>query len=143
MPAPASTSSSSGLIPRKATSQTSLGADDEREELVDNLVRHLIRRPNGDFADLIRQAEGFDIIPEHNMLGNLPNFLRRKKEQAENLSEAFRMNTQLLRVLQDADVNDEYDVFIVDPPATEDRHLYNAVAATRSLVIPVELSAKG
>ena len=53
------------------------------------------------------------------------------------------MNTQLLRVLQDAGVNDEYDVLIIDPPATEGRHLYNAVAATRSLVIPVEPSAKG
>lgn len=132
-----------GLDPQEGDISNLLGADDERQEPVDNLVRHMIRRPNGTFAGLIRQVEGFDIIPEHNMLGNLPNFLRREKEQAENLGEAFGMNTQLLRVLQDADVNDKYDVLIVDPPATEGQHLYNAVAATRSLVIPVEPSAKG
>jgi cellulose biosynthesis protein BcsQ len=59
------------------------------------------------------------------------------------MGEAFGMHAQLLRVLREAGVPEEYDVLICDPPATEGPHLYNAIHATRSLVIPVEPSAKG
>ena len=41
------------------------------------------------------------------------------------------------------DVPSQYDVVIVDPPATAGPHLYNGIDATRSLVIPMELSGKG
>jgi cellulose biosynthesis protein BcsQ len=77
------------------------------------------------------------------MLSDMADYLRREKEQAEAMGEAFGMYSQLLRVLQEAGVPDEYDVLICDPPATEGPHLYNAIHATRSLVIPVEPSAKG
>jgi len=117
--------------------------DTDRTESVDNIVRHMIRRPSGDFDDLVRTVEGVDIIPEHNMLSDLAEYLQREKDQAEAMGEAFGMHAQLLRVLQEAGVPDEYDVLICDPPATEGPHLYNAIHATRSLVIPVEPSAKG
>lgn len=119
------------------------GVDDQRTEPVDNLVRHMIRRPKGDLNDLIRTVEGVDIIPEHNMLSDLAEYLQREKEQSEAMGEAFGMHAQLLRVLREAGVPDKYDVLICDPPATEGPHLYNAIHATRSLVIPVEPSAKG
>jgi len=119
------------------------GVDDQRTESVDNLVRHLIRRPKGEFNDLIRTVEGVDIIPEHNMLSDLVEFLQREKEQAEAMGEAFGIHAQLLRVLREAGVPNNYDVLICDPPATEGPHLYNSIHATRSLVIPVEPSAKG
>jgi cellulose biosynthesis protein BcsQ len=119
------------------------GVDDERTEAVDNLVRHMIRRPKGDFWDLIRSVEGIDIVPEHNMLSDLGDFLQREQDQAADLGEGFNVHAQLRRVLRDAGVPDEYDVLICDPPATEGPHLYNAIDATRSLVIPVEPSAKG
>jgi ATPases involved in chromosome partitioning len=83
------------------------------------------------------------MIPEHNMLSDLAEYLQREKDQAEAMGEAFGMHAQLLRVLQEAGVPDKYDVLICDPPATEGPHLYNAIHATRSLVIPVEPSAKG
>lgn len=120
------------------------GVDDERTEAIDNLVRHMIRRPKGEFADLVRTVEyGVDIVPEHNMLADLADFLRREQEQAESMGEAFGIYAQLLRVLQGGGVPDKYDVLICDPPATEGPHLYNAINATRSLVIPIEPSAKG
>jgi len=103
----------------------------------------MIRRPKGDFDDLIRSVEGVDIIPEHNMLSDMAEYLQREKDQAEAMGEAFGMHAQLLRVLREAGVPDKYDVLICDPPATEGPHLYNAIHATRSLVIPVEPSAKG
>lgn len=131
------------LDPQDADLSRLLAVDDQRAESVDNLVRHMIRRPKGDFDDLKRTVEGVDIIPEHNMLSDLGDFLKREKDQAEELGEAFGMYSQLLRVLREAGVPEEYDVLICDPPATEGPHLYNAIHATRSLVIPFEPSAKG
>jgi len=131
------------LDPQDGDLSRLFGVDTDRTESVDNLVRHMIRRPNGEFDDLVRTVEGVDIIPEHNMLSDLAEYLQREKDQAEAMGEAFGMHAQLLRVLRDAGVHDEYDVLICDPPATEGPHLYNAIHATRSLVIPVEPSAKG
>lgn len=131
------------LDPQDGDLSRLFGIDTDRTESVDNLVRHMIRRPKGEFDDLIQTVEGVDVIPEHNMLSDLAEYLRREKEQAEAMGEAFGMHTQLLRVLKDAGVPEEYDVLICDPPATEGPHLYNAIHATRSLVIPVEPSAKG
>ncbi|CQH64179.1 ParA domain protein (plasmid) [Halobacterium hubeiense] len=131
------------LDPQDGDLSRLFGVDTDRTESVDNIVRHMIRRPSGDFDDLVRTVEGVDIIPEHNMLSDLAEYLQREKDQAEAMGEAFGMHAQLLRVLQDAGVPDEYDVLICDPPATEGPHLYNAIHATRSLVIPVEPSAKG
>lgn len=131
------------LDPQDGDLSRLFGIDNERTESVDNLVRQMIRRPNGEVSDLIRTVEGVDIIPEHNMLSDLAEYLQREKDQAEAMGEAFGMHAQLLRVLREAGVPDEYDVLICDPPATEGPHLYNAIHATRSLVIPVEPSAKG
>lgn len=131
------------LDPQDGDLSRLFGVDDQRTEPVDNLVRHLIRRPKGDLNDLIRTVEGVDIIPEHNMLSDLAEYLQREKDQAEAMGEAFGMHSQLLRVLQEAGVPEKYDILICDPPATEGPHLYNAIHATRSLVIPVEPSAKG
>jgi cellulose biosynthesis protein BcsQ len=131
------------LDPQDGDLSRLFGVDTARTESVDNLVRHLIRRPKGEFADLIRTVESVDIVPEHNMLSDLGEYLQREKDQAEAMGEAFGMHAQLLRVLREAGVPDEYDVLICDPPATEGPHLYNAIHATRSLVIPIEPSAKG
>lgn len=131
------------LDPQDGDLSRLFGVDEQRTESVDNIVRHMIRRPKGEFEDLIRTVEGVDIVPEHNMLSDLTEYLQREKDQAEAMGEAFGMHAQLLRVLREAGVPHDYDVLICDPPATEGPHLYNAIHATRSLVIPVEPSAKG
>ncbi|RLM54119.1 ParA family protein [Halobellus sp. Atlit-31R] len=131
------------LDPQDGDLSRLFGVDGQRTESVDNVVRHMIRRPKGEFEDLIRTVEGVDVVPEHNMLSDLAEYLQREKEQSEAMGEAFGIHAQLLRVLREAGVPDEYDVLICDPPATEGPHLYNAINATRSLVIPVEPSAKG
>lgn len=92
------------LDPQDGDLSRLFGVDDQRTEPVDNLVRHLIRRPKGDLNDLIRTVEGVDIIPEHNMLSDLAEYLQREKDQAEAMGEAFGMHSQLLRVLQEAGV---------------------------------------
>jgi cellulose biosynthesis protein BcsQ len=131
------------LDPQDGDLSRLFGVDEKRTDSVDNLVRHMIRRPKGEFSDLIQTIEGVDILPEHNMLADLAEYLQREKDQAEAMGEAFGMHTQLLRVLREVGVPEEYDVLICDPPATEGPHLYNAIHSTRSLVIPIEPSAKG
>ena len=111
---------------------------------VDNLVRHLVGRPKGDFHDLsLEVEEGVDLIPSHNMLEDLHEFLLNEKNQAEKLGESFSMYHQLHHVLREADVRNEYDVVIVDSAGKAGPILYNALVAVRNVVIPFEATAKG
>jgi cellulose biosynthesis protein BcsQ len=113
------------------------------DEQADNIVRHLIDQPKGSFDELIETREGVDIIPEHNMLSQLGDYLREKQRRVEANGGTYEPRKQLLRVLRQADVHETYDVLICDPPATEGPHLHNAIYATRTLLIPIEPSAKG
>lgn len=132
------------LDPQDGSLSRLFGVDDDRADgSADNLVRHMVDSPRGEFDDLVRQVEGVDIVPEHNMLADLGTHLQREQRKAQDLGDAYNVHAQLQRVLQEANVRDEYDVLICDPPATEGPHLYNAIYATRNLVIPVEPSAKG
>jgi len=111
---------------------------------VDNLVRHLVGRPKGEFQNLTYEVEhGVDLIPSHNMLEDLHEFLLNEKNQAERLGESYSMYHQLHRVLRDGDVRDEYDVVIVDSAGKAGPILYNALVAVRNVVIPFEATAKG
>jgi len=115
------------------------------DDQADNIVRHLIDRPKGEFDDLILETEyGFDLVPSHNMLERLEDLLGKAQEMAEDLGDdEFEPYDRLRQVLMDAGIPQRYDVIVVDPPATAGPHLYNGVNATRSLVIPVEPTGKG
>lgn len=133
------------LDPQQGSLTYLLGVSTERDaDDVDNIARHLIDRPQGAFGDLIRETPfGFDLVPSHNMLESLPRLLSKAQEMADDLGDDFHPNDRLRQVLFEAGVPEEYDTIIVDPPATAGPHLYNAVSATRSLVLPVEPTGKG
>lgn len=115
--------------------------DARRDPTADNLVRHMIGRPKGAFEDLVVETdEGVDVVPNHGMLERLGDLLATAADHADDERD---VNAQLLRVLQENDVPDEYDVVICDPPATAGAQLFNAIYASRSLVVPLELSGKG
>ena len=117
---------------------------DRTDSDVDTLVHHLVGREQGEFADLIRTVEhGVDIVPEHNRLEDLGEALRKEREARSDFGESFPMWTQLQRVLREAEIHRRYDVLVVDPPASSGPHLYNALDATRNLVLPLEPSGKG
>lgn len=117
---------------------------DRGDPEVDNIVRHLVGRPKNDFLDLTIEVEqGIDLIPSHNMVEDLHEFLLNEKKQAEKLGEAYSMYHQLQRVLREADIRDEYDVVIVDTAGKAGPVLYNALVAVRNVVIPFEVTAKG
>lgn len=117
--------------------------DERTDSDADNLVRHLVDRGKGDFVDLITTAEGIDIIPEHNMLEDLGDILQQEADQRGQMGETFPKYTQLQRLIRENGIPEQYDVLIVDPPATTGPHLYNAIAATGNLVLPIEPSEKG
>ncbi|MXR53035.1 AAA family ATPase [Halovenus sp. WSH3] len=132
------------LDPQDGDLSRLMGVDEDRADSnADNLVRHMVNSPKGSFDGLVRSSEGVDIVPEHNMLADLSSHLSREQSKAEDLGDAYNLYAQLQRVLRDGNVSEKYDVLICDPPATESDHLYNAIYATRNLVIPVEPSWKG
>jgi len=57
------------LDPQDGDLSRLFGVDTDRTESVDNIVRHMIRRPSGDFSDLVRTVENVDIIPEPSVFG--------------------------------------------------------------------------
>jgi len=133
------------LDPQDGGATHHFGATDGRDDPeADNLVRHMIGRPKGDFDDLIVSvADGVDLLPSHNMLESLERNLLRAQRMEEDMGEEFVPERQLRRVLLENGIPERYDVIIVDPPATGGQHVYNAVYAASNLLIPLELSAKG
>ncbi|AJF28129.1 peptide transporter (plasmid) [Haloarcula sp. CBA1115] len=133
------------LDPQQGSLTYLLGVDAPRNDGdADNIARHLIDRPLGPFADIVHETDyGFDLVPNHDMLENLPSLLAKADEMAEDLGEYFAPNERLFEVLVDAGVMEDYDTIVVDPPATAGPQLYNAIHATRSLVVPVEPTGKG
>lgn len=133
------------LDPQNGSLTFLLDVDAPREDGdADNIARHLIGQPKGSFDELVQKTDyGFDLVPNHNMLENLPSLLTRAENLADDLGEHFDRQDRLRQVLLDAGVPSEYDTIIVDPPATAGPHLYNAVQATRSLVVPAEPTGKG
>ena len=133
------------LDPQHGSLTYLLGVDAPRGDGdVDNIARHLIDRPKSEFDGLIHETEfGYDIVPSHDMLENLADLMRRAEEMADDLSEEFDRLDRLRQVLIDAGIHEDYDTIIVDPPATAGPQLYNAIGATRSLVIPLEPTGKG
>ena len=110
----------------------------------DNIVRHLIDRPKGAFSDLIHTVEaGVDIVPSPNMLEDLEDYLTTERDQAEKIGDTFDMYHQLLRVLRENNVRDEYDILIVDSAGKPGPILYNALVATQNVVVTFEASEKG
>jgi chromosome partitioning protein len=77
------------------------------------------------------------------MLEDLPGLLTKAQEMAKDLGEEFAPNDRLRQVLSAASIPGKYNTIILDPPATAGPQLYNAVSATRSLVLPVEPTGKG
>lgn len=129
------------LDPQDASVSALFGVDDQRGEDIDSLAKHMVSEnyADGPVRELIRTAEGVDIIPSHNSLEQLPEWLIRAKIRDGE----FEPAEQLRDVLGRNDVHQDYDVILIDPPATSGQHVYNAVFATRRLVVPLELSGKG
>jgi cellulose biosynthesis protein BcsQ len=115
----------------------------------DNLVKHILEMPDGDFQDLIETSdEGVDIIPSHDMLGDFTSNLEQKisyETGMKNMNRDEYPRYELLyNLLWDREkLHEEYDAVLIDPNARAEDLLYNAIFALRTLVAPVKPAGKG
>lgn len=115
----------------------------------DNLVKHVLDMPDGDFDDLIEPtAEGVDIIPSHDMLGDFTSNLEQKisyETGMQNISREEYPRFELLYELlwNTEELHEQYDAVLIDPNARAEDLLYNAIYALRTLVAPVKPAGKG
>jgi chromosome partitioning protein len=80
----------------------------------------------------------YDVIPAHSSLGDFGTSITNNINPVEDTPE-----TLLRDALIEAGIHEQYDVIIVDAPATRGLLVSNAIAATRNVLIPTELTAKG
>jgi chromosome partitioning protein len=88
---------------------------------------------DGALDELVIEDDPFDLVPGHESLASLESTAR-----AEGISTAeFLLRSSL------APVADDYDHVIVDPPATLNLLVDNALIATGNVLVPMELTRKG
>jgi cellulose biosynthesis protein BcsQ len=115
----------------------------------DNLVKHILEMPDGDFHDLIEtSAEGVDVVPSHDMLGDFTSNLEQKisyETGMQNMNRDEYPRYELLyELLWDRhQLQHDYDAVLIDPNARAEDLLYNAIYALRTLVAPVKPAGKG
>ena len=115
----------------------------------DNLVKHVLDMPDGDFEDLIETTEeGVDVVPSHDMLGDFTSNLEQKisyETGMRNMSREEYPRFELLYELlwDEQELHEEYDAVLIDPNARAEDLLYNAIFALRTLVAPVKPAGKG
>ncbi|RLM94400.1 ParA family protein [Haloarcula sp. Atlit-7R] len=115
----------------------------------DNLVKHILDMPDGDFEDLIETTEeGVDVIPSHDMLGDFTSNLEQKisyETGMQNMSREEYPRFELLYELlwEKQSLHEKYDAILIDPNARAEDLLYNAIFALRTLVAPVKPAGKG
>ena len=115
----------------------------------DNLVKHILDMPDGDFDDLIEKTEeGVDILPSHDMLGDFTSNLEQKISYETGMKNMSREEYPRFELLYDLfwekqELHEEYDAVLIDPNARAEDLLYNAIFALRTLVAPVKPAGKG
>jgi cellulose biosynthesis protein BcsQ len=138
------------LDPQEGNLTSLLDVGDHRNEPdADNLVKHILDMPDGNFNDLIQTTtEGVDVIPSHDMLGDFTSNLEQKityETGMQNMSrEEYPRFELLYELLWDKqELQKEYDAILIDPNARAEDLLYNAIFALRTLVAPVKPAGKG
>jgi cellulose biosynthesis protein BcsQ len=130
------------------TSLFDVGANRSNPD-ADNLVKHILDMPDGDFDDLIETTdEGVDIIPSHDMLGDFTSNLEQKISYETGMKNMNRDEYPRFELLYDLlwdehNLNERYDAILVDPNARAEDLLYNAIFALRTLIAPVKPAGKG
>jgi cellulose biosynthesis protein BcsQ len=115
----------------------------------DNLIKHILDMPDGDFEDLIETSEeGVDVIPSHDMLGDFTSNLEQKISYETGMKNMSREKYPRYELMYDLfwkrhSLNEQYDAILIDPNARAEDLLYNAIYALRTLVAPVKPAGKG
>jgi len=115
----------------------------------DNLVKHILNMPDGDFDDLIETtSEGVDVVPSHDMLGDFTSNLEQKISYETGMKTSVERSTHassscMICSGTQKEIHEQYDAVLIDPNARAEDLLYNAIYALRTLVAPVKPAGKG
>lgn len=138
------------LDPQEGNLTSLFDAGENRDDPnADNLVRHILEMPEGDFDDLIETTdEGIDIIPSHDMLGDFTSNLEQKISYEIGMKDINREDYPRYELLynllwKEHQLNEQYDAILIDPNARAEDLLYNAIYALRTLICPITPSKKG
>ena len=138
------------LDPQEGNLTTLFDVGEQRSDPeADNLVKHVLEQPDGEFRDLIETSEeGVDIVPSHDMLGDFTSNLEQKisyETSMQNVGRGEYPRYELLHRLlwEEESLQESYDAVLIDPNARAEDLLYNAIFALRTLVAPVKPAGKG
>ncbi len=88
-----------------------------------------------DPREIIVETKHFDVLPGHDELSNFTSELNSSARRGMNQFTVIREVVE--------DLADDYDYILVDCPATLTDITDNAIFATRNVMVPLELTAKG
>ncbi len=107
-----------------------------KQELKTGDRKHLgdvLLEEDEDVESLIVETGDFDLVPSHEGLANIESEMAARNTSLRE----FQLRSAL------KDVAGEYDYFVIDPPATLNVLVDNALVAARNVLIPIELTRKG
>lgn len=138
------------LDSQDANLTTLMGAGEARSDSsADNIVKHILEMPDGDFSDLIETTdEGVDVVPSHGMLSSFTSKLEQKITYESGMKDISRDEYPryelLYKLLWERErLNEQYDVILIDPNARAEDLLFNAIYALRTIIAPVKPAGKG
>lgn len=113
---------------------------DKADPDADDLTLHMIRKGRGPVRELIESAEpGVDVIPSHKRMSNITGYLdtAAEYEAADKPDDwEYQPHEQLLRVIKEASLMDDYDVLICDTNAKAGQLYYMSLYTTRAVLVP-------
>jgi chromosome partitioning protein len=121
------------LDPQPASITDHAGYQDAKNGDVDVSLSDVLLDDDVGLSDVIIEDELFDLAPAHESLASLETTVR-----AQQISTAeFLLRAELGKV------EDEYDFVLIDPPATLNLLVDNALIASGNVLIPMEMTRKG
>ncbi|SFL09023.1 chromosome partitioning protein [Halogranum rubrum] len=121
------------LDPQPASITDHAGYQDAKNGDVEVTLSDVLLDDDVGLSEVIIEDELFDLAPAHESLASLETTVR-----AQQISTAeFLLRSKL------AEIEDEYDYILIDPPATLNLLVDNALIASGNVLVPMEMTRKG
>lgn len=119
--------------PQPASLTDFAGYPDQKDADVDATIVDALLDDTVGVADICIEDELFDLVPAHESLASLE-----RRVQAEQISMAEFLLRSALEPIETA-----YEFILIDPPATLNLLVDNALIASGNVLIPMEMTRKG
>lgn len=119
--------------PQPASITDYAGHPEAKTEEDEPTITDVLLNDDHPIQSVIIEEDYFDVVPAHESLANLESTVRAQQVSASE----FLLRTNL------AAIEDEYDYIFIDPPATLNLLVDNALIASGEVLIPMEMTRKG